>query len=77
MGEVYYGKIYVINWQLKGQGIEFEHGLSAEEVDKIEEIYEIELSQEFKNIYMTSFPVSEGFHNWRDFSNQNIEYIKS
>jgi len=62
--------------RLEKKGIVFEQGLSAEEIDKIEEIYDIEFPYELKDMYMKSLPISEGFYKWRDFSAQNIEYIK-
>ena len=58
--------------QLEIKGIKFQHGLSTEEINKIEGIYEIEFSREFRKIYMNSLPVSKGFYKWRNFSNENI-----
>ncbi len=61
---------------LKLKGIEFEKGLSEQEITKITKEYRIEFPQELKDFYMTALPVSKGFYNWRNFDSENIQYIK-
>ena len=58
-------------------GIEIEPGLSAEEFKKIESVYGISFPEKWKELLMMVLPISKGFYNWRDFSTENISYIKS
>lgn len=57
---------------LKSQGIEFESGLTCEEIAKIEEIYKIKFPKSLKEFLMIALPISKGFYNWR-----NLEKIMS
>ncbi len=54
-----------------------EKGLSDEEIREIEERYEIVFPEALKIFYKKLLPVSEGFTNWRDTSEENVAYIKS
>lgn len=65
----------VIN-KLKKRGVEFELGLTNNEVDKIESIYNIILPYELKLFLKTAVPISDGFYNWRNFAPENIKFIK-
>jgi len=62
--------------QLKQKGIEFDKGLSDEELCWIEHEYEIIFPKELKNFYKEALPISKGFYNWRDKHNENIMDIK-
>ncbi len=57
--------------------IKVENGLSSEEINEIEERYSIKFPYALRLFYMSALPVSEGFYNWRDASEENIEYIKN
>ena len=62
---------------LKNNGVVFEKGLNADEIGKVEKVYEIKLPLVWKEFFKTALPVSRGFYNLRDFSNENVELIKS
>lgn len=61
---------------LKFKGVEFEKGLSEQEINRIKHEYSIKFPQELKDFYMTALPISKGFYNWRNFNLENIKYIK-
>lgn len=62
--------------QLKEKGIIFEDGLTVNEISKIENIYGIHIPKNLEKLYMACMPISNGFYNWRDFSQENINFIK-
>lgn len=62
--------------KLKNKGILFDKGLTNEEIEKIENIYEIKFPEKLKEFYKMGVPTGERFYKWNDFSNENIEYIK-
>jgi len=49
---------------LKRQGVEFETGLTIEEITKIEDIYTIKFPKSLKEFLMMTLPISKGFFNW-------------
>jgi len=51
-------------------------GLTAEEMERVEEIYQVSFPKSYRDFLMQALPVSKGFYNWRDFSAENIEKIK-
>lgn len=61
---------------LKQQGVQFEKGLTFDEIAKIEEIYEIQFPKSLKDFFMVVLPISKGFYNWRNITQDNINYIK-
>ena len=61
---------------LKSQGIEFESGLTCEEIAKIEEIYKIKFPKSLKEFLMIALPISKGFYNWRNLEKNNVMFIK-
>lgn len=61
---------------LKGKDIKFEKGLSINEVNEIEKVYRIKFPDSLRNFLMEALPVSRGFYNWRDMSNDNVSFIK-
>ena len=65
--------------QLEDKGIQFKNGLTDDEINKIEEIYEIVLPEWLRKFYCLGVPFSEEnnlFPLWSDFSDTNIEKIK-
>lgn len=58
-------------------GIKFEDGLSEHEINKIEQLYTIEFPNDLKEFLTLGLPISEGFPNWRDFSQENVSKIVS
>ena len=61
---------------LKWQGVEFETGLTVEEIAKIEDIYKIKFPESLKEFLMMALPMSEGFFNWRNLDQDNVMFIK-
>lgn len=61
---------------LKLQGVEFEAGLTYDEITKIEKIYGIQFPKSLKAFLMEGLPVSNGFYNWRNVEQDNINFIK-
>lgn len=61
---------------LKRQGVEFETGLTVEEIAKIEDIYKIKFPESLKEFLMMALPMSEGFFNWRNLDQDNVMFIK-
>lgn len=61
---------------LKSQGIEFEPGLTCEEIAKIEEIYKIKFPKSLKEFLMIALPISKGVYNWRNLEKNNVMFIK-
>ncbi|SHN05782.1 hypothetical protein SAMN02746066_04648 [Anaerosporobacter mobilis DSM 15930] len=62
---------------LKEKEVEFEDGLTVDEVTQIEKIYEIVFPMSLRDFLMTALPVSKGFYNWRNREQGNVEYIKN
>jgi hypothetical protein len=62
---------------LKEKKIEFENGLTVDEVVQIEKIYGIVFPMSLRDFLMTALPVSKGFYNWRNREQGNVEYIKN
>ena len=56
--------------------VTFAPGLTREEVLAIEARYEICFPKSLRDFLMLALPVSKGFYNWRDTSEENIRYIK-
>lgn len=61
---------------LKWQGVEFETGLTVEEIAKIEDIYKIKFPKSLKEFLMMALPISKGFFNWRNLDQDNVMFIK-
>lgn len=61
---------------LKQQGVEFETGLTVEEIVKIQDIYKIIFPKSLKEFLMIALPISKGFYNWRNFEQDNVRFIK-
>ncbi|MBP3194600.1 MAG: hypothetical protein J6M05_02900 [Cardiobacteriaceae bacterium] len=57
---------------MKRDGIIFSDGITDEELAKIENIYNIDFPLEYKNFIQEALPISQGFYNWKDFSEQNV-----
>ncbi len=65
-----------IIWRLKLRGFHFKKGLSNEEFDKIEKTYNFHFPKEIREFLSYGMPVGDYFHDWRDFSEENIKKIK-
>lgn len=66
------------SFQLLAQhGIKCEEGLTIEEIQRIEALYDIEFPPSLRAFLQVCLPVSRGFYNWRDFSEQNTEAIRN
>ena len=61
---------------LKRQGIEFETGLTVDEIAKIEDTYKIKFPKSLKQFLMMALPISSGFYDWRNFDHDNVMLIK-
>lgn len=56
--------------------IDYQDGLSAEELRVIEKIYDIAFPSDYREFLCQVVPTGRGFYQWRDFSEENIQYIK-
>ena len=61
---------------LKEKVVKFDKGLSINELNEIEKVYRIKFPDSLRNFLMEALPVSRGFYNWRDTSNDNVNFIK-
>jgi len=61
---------------LKEKGVIIDVGLSERDIFYIEKEYEISFPKEWKKFYSIALPISDGFYNWRDRSDENIMCIK-
>jgi len=61
---------------LKLHGVEFETGLTIEEIVKIEDVYKIKFPKSLKEFLMIALPISKGFYNWRNLEQDNVMFIK-
>lgn len=61
----------IIN-SLSKKGVKFTTGLNDEEIVKIEKLYDFIFPKELKDFLQAGLPISNGFYNWRDESNENI-----
>ena len=61
---------------LEMRGIELEKGLTVDELLQIEEIYSIQFPKSFKEFLNAVLPISKGFYNWRNLTEDNIEFIR-
>ncbi len=62
--------------RMKKQCIKFEKGLSKDEILTAQKTFDIKFPTEIKVFLSYAMPVSEGFYNWRDFSQENVDRIK-
>lgn len=63
--------------KMKKKGIKFEEGLKNEELLEIERMYKLIIPEEYKEFLSLALPISAGFYNWRDMSEENINHIKN
>lgn len=61
---------------LEMQEVKFEKGLTLDELNQIERIYQVKLPRSLRQFLMTALPISRGFYNWRNIQDDNIRYIK-
>lgn len=62
---------------LTAGGILLEPGLTYKELRMVEKIYNINFPKSFRKFLRGCLPVSKGFYNWRDFSDENVAKIKA
>lgn len=62
--------------ELISNGVLFDKGLSKIEIEEIEKRYNIHFPSELLKLYTIALPISHGFYNWRDKSEENIKDIK-
>lgn len=62
--------------ELASKGVLFAKGLDEQEFSKIEKFYGIRFPPDLKDFLRTALPISKGFYNWRDFSEDNVNSIK-
>lgn len=61
---------------LKLKHINFDKGLTDEEVLKIESFYDIQFPKSLREMYQIALPISDPFYNWRNFDKTNINKIQ-
>jgi len=57
-------------------GVVFSEGLKEDELEEIENCYQIKFPEELKWFYREALPVSGNYYNWRDSSEKNIKKSK-
>jgi len=62
--------------KLKKKGVEFTNGLTCQEIANMERQYQISFPTEIQKFYSIELPISHGFYNWKDFSKENVGFIK-
>ena len=55
---------------LEMQEVKFEKGLTLDELNQIERIYQIKLPRSLRQFLMTALPISRGFYNWRNIQDR-------
>lgn len=63
--------------RLQERGIRFDVGLRSQEIEMIQQKYDILFPESLRSFYQNALPISEGFYNWRKDSRENVSYIKS
>jgi hypothetical protein len=63
--------------EMKKKSIVFGEGLRQQDFDKIVKLYNLKFPDELRELYSISLPISKGFYNWKDYSTENINSIKS
>ena len=61
---------------LEQQGVQLEKGLTQEEIELAEKIYDIKFPKSLSEFLMTALPVSKDFYNWRNMEESNVRFIK-
>ena len=61
---------------LKAHGVALAPGLSEDEVQRTEQLYEIRFPPDLRELLMEVLPLGDRFYNWRDFSESNIRVIR-
>ena len=69
-------RYYDIISKLKDRGVKFDKGISIQEINDIEKYYDVLFPFELKKLYSINLPISKGFYNWRDSSEENKKQIK-
>lgn len=61
---------------LEEKNIQLNRGMSENEINKAEVFYGIEFPNDMREMLMNFVPVSDGFYNWNDYSEENVSVIK-
>lgn len=61
--------------KMENMGIVFSKGLDDNEIKQVETLYNIKFPNIYKQFIQEKLPISNGFYNWRDFSEKNVLYI--
>jgi hypothetical protein len=61
---------------LMDKGVIFSDGLNQIEIKKAEKFYNIKFPPDLSEFLQYALPISKGFVNWRDFSDENVNKIK-
>ena len=59
--------------KMRRAGVTFEDGLSEEEIERIQVMYDFVFPQDLKSFLQFALPVSNGFWNWRSEDQSKIE----
>ena len=62
--------------RLEQSGVKVARGLSGEEIEKIENVYDFKFPAELAEFYSCGVPKGEQFPLWNDFSEKNVRAIK-
>lgn len=57
--------------------MEYEEGITIEQLLEIEECYKLIIPKSLKNLFMKYYLNSDGFYDWRNFSENNVNYLKT
>lgn len=60
---------------MKSKGIKFGSGMSSEEIIESENAFNISFPDELKSFLALAVPVSRGFYNWSNKSDENIDLV--
>ncbi|MDO5410317.1 MAG: hypothetical protein Q4F21_07665 [Lachnospiraceae bacterium] len=63
--------------QMKQSGILFEEQVDAERLEQVQQRYGIRFPKELRSFYEQAVPVSPGFVNWLDDSDENVKKIRN
>jgi len=61
---------------LEKYGVELKKGLTYDEIVQVEKIYDIKFPNSLQKLLTMALPVSKGFYNWRNFKEDNVNFIK-
>ncbi|MDF2670696.1 MAG: hypothetical protein K0R67_3002, partial [Paenibacillus sp.] len=62
--------------RLISHGVTLDSGLSQLEISKIQNIFNFSFPQDLRELLLYVLPISKGFVNWRDSSEENVSSIR-